>query len=92
MPYALFCNEAKLSKAYPTEADVWKLAVRSGLVVDNVSEHEKPSPRPVLDNDYEIRPCRADPQEDPAENQAEAEREDPLDFQQHSPGALSGSR
>jgi len=58
MPYALFCNEAKLSKAYPTEADVWKLAVRSGLVVDNVSEHEKPSPRPVLDNDYEIRPCR----------------------------------
>jgi hypothetical protein len=22
MPYALFCNEAKLSKAYPTEADV----------------------------------------------------------------------
>ena len=24
MPYALFCNDAKLSKAYPTEADVWK--------------------------------------------------------------------
>ena len=32
MPYALFCNEAKLSKAYPTEADVWKLARQSGLV------------------------------------------------------------
>ena len=31
MPYALFCNEAKLSKAYPTEADVWKIAQRSGL-------------------------------------------------------------
>ena len=48
MPYALFCNEAKLSKAYPTEADVWKLARQSGLVVDAVSEEEKPAPRPVL--------------------------------------------
>jgi hypothetical protein len=58
MPYALFSNEAKLSKAYPTEADVWKLARQSGLVVDAVSEEEKPAPRPVLDNDYEIKPCR----------------------------------
>src|SRR5437764_4608779 len=48
MPYALFCNEAKLSKAYPTEADVWKLAQQSGLVVDVVSDEEKPHPRPVL--------------------------------------------
>src|SRR5664279_3655294 len=58
MPYALFSNDAKLSKAYPTEADVWKHARQSGLVVDVMS------PRPVLDNDYEIRPCRPDPQED----------------------------
>jgi len=79
MPYALFSNDAKLSKAYPTEADVWKHARQSGLVVDVVSGAEKPVPQPVLDNDYEIRPCRPDPQEDPAE--AEAEREDPLDFQ-----------
>ena len=57
MPYALFCNEARLSKTYPTEADVWKLARQSGLVVDAVSEEEKPAPRPVLDNDYEIRPA-----------------------------------
>ena len=42
MPYALFYNEAKLSKAYPTEADVWKLAQQSGLVVDAISEEEKP--------------------------------------------------
>ena len=41
MPYALFSNEAKLSKAYPTEADVWKLAQKCGLVVDVVSEEEK---------------------------------------------------
>ena len=26
MPYALFSNDAKLSKTYPTEADVWKVA------------------------------------------------------------------
>ena len=61
MPYALFCNEAKLSKTYPTEADVWKQARQSGLVADVVSEKERPSPRPVLDNDYEIRPCPPDP-------------------------------
>jgi hypothetical protein len=58
MPYALFSNDAKLSKAYPTEADVWKLARQSGLVVDAATEEEKAAPRPVLDNDYEIRPCR----------------------------------
>ena len=81
MPYALFSKEAKLSKAYPTEADVWKLARKSGLVVDVVSEDDKPAPRPVLDNDYEIRRCRPDHQEDPAKNQAEAEREEDMDFQ-----------
>ena len=78
MPYALFCSDAKLSKAYPTEADVWKVAQKSGLVVDVVSEDAKVAPRPVLDNDYEIRPCQPDPQEDPAENKAEAERDSQL--------------
>jgi hypothetical protein len=61
MPYALFSNDAKLSKAYPTEADVWKHARLSGLVIDVASEEEKAAPRPVLDNDYEIKPCRPDP-------------------------------
>jgi hypothetical protein len=75
MPYALFSNEAKLSKTYPTEADVWKLARRSGLVIDVEAKDGKPAPQPVLDNDYEIRPCRPDPQEDPARNQAEAEHQ-----------------
>jgi hypothetical protein len=75
MPYALFSNDAKLSKAYPTEADVWKVAKKSGLVVDVVSDEEKPTPRPVLENDYEIRPCKPDPQEDPAQNKADAERD-----------------
>jgi hypothetical protein len=84
MPYALFSNEAKLSKAYPTEADVWKLAQQSGLVVDAVSDEEKPTPRPVLDNDYEIRPCQPDPHEDPAINQAEAELEAEQELQLRS--------
>jgi hypothetical protein len=78
MPYALFCNEAKLSKAYPTEADVWKHARNSGLVVDVATDDDK---RPVLENDYEIRPCRPDPHEDPARKQAEAEREAEFEFQ-----------
>ena len=75
MPYALFCHEAKLSKAYPTEADVWKLAQQSGLVVDVISDEEIPVPRPLLDNDYEIRACQPDPDEDPARNKAEADRD-----------------
>ena len=81
MPYALFSKEAKLSKTYPTEADVWKHARKSGLVVDVLSDEDAPTPRPVLANAYEIRPCRPDPHEDPAKNQAEADREEEQDFQ-----------
>jgi hypothetical protein len=74
MPYALFSDGAKISKSYPTEADVWRLARKSGLVVDVATEDDKPVPHPLLDNDYEIRPCSADPQEDPEQNRADAER------------------
>ncbi len=84
MPYALFSNDAKLSKTYPTEADVWKLAQRCGLVVDAVSEAETASPRPVLDNDYEIRSCQPDPYEDPARNKAEAEADARSEIQLNS--------
>ena len=81
MPYALFSNDDKLSKAYPTEADVWRHARLSGLVVDTVSEEENADPRPVLDNDYEVRPCDPDPHEDPVKNKADAEREAELALQ-----------
>jgi hypothetical protein len=81
MPYALFSHDAKLSKAYPTEADVWKQARKCGLVVDVATEEKKAAPRPVLDNDYEIKPCRPDPHEDPVQNKAEAEREAQLEPQ-----------
>ena len=81
MPYALFCNEAKLSKAYPTEADVWKHANDSGLVVDIVSNNDDtPAARPVLDYDYQIKSCQPDPQENPEQNKADAERALQLEF------------
>jgi hypothetical protein len=63
MPYALFCEDAKISKAYQTEAEVWKHAVENGLVVDVASDAEHPTPRRILDNNYEIRPCKDDPPE-----------------------------
>ena len=81
MPYALFSSDAKLSKAYPTAADVWTIARKSGLVVDIVSERDDGRPRPVLDHDYEIRPCQLEPHEDPARNKADAEQEAQTELQ-----------
>ena len=74
MPYALFSNDAKLSKAYPTAADVWKIAQKSGLVVDVVSGEDSTGPHPVLDHDYEITRCQREPHEPPAGNTADAAR------------------
>jgi len=81
MPYALFWHEARLSKAYPTEADVWKQARQSGLLVDVSSGDNGAAPRLVFENDYEIRPCPPDhPQGDSAETQAGAEWRDETDL------------
>ena len=60
MPYALFCQDAKISKAYSTEADVWKHADENGLVVDVNSDSDDHEPIRVLDNDYTIQPCAPD--------------------------------
>jgi hypothetical protein len=92
MPYALFSQDAKLSNAYPNESDVWKLARKSGLVVDAAPKDGEPAPQPVLDNDYEIRPCRPDPQEDPAKNQADAERAAEREFELSSSELDSAER
>lgn len=73
MPYALFCDDAQLSKAYPTEADVWKLASQSGLVIDVEAQNSRPTPRRILDNAYEIRPCQAEPGESPEQNERDAQ-------------------
>ncbi|UWU82149.1 hypothetical protein N2605_21330 [Bradyrhizobium yuanmingense] len=84
MPYALFCNDAQISKAYPSEADVWKLAERSGLVVDVTADDERPGPHRVLDNDYKIEPCQAAQGEDPAKNKAEADRQSRMELELNS--------
>ncbi len=60
MPYALFSQDAKISKAFVTEADVWKHAAENGLVVEVASAEESPETKRVLDNDYIIKPCPAD--------------------------------
>ena len=46
-----------------------------------VSKDDKAAPHPVLDHDYEIKPCQLEPHEDPARNQAEAEREAQMELQ-----------
>lgn len=70
MPYALFCDDARVSKIYPTQADVWKHAKESGLVIDTATDTD--TPRHVLDNGYEIRACAPEPGEDPERNEREA--------------------
>ena len=79
MPYALFSDDAQLSKTYPTEADVWKLAADSGLVTDVEARNGQPMPRRVLDNNYEIRPCEIAPGECPEHNKMKSREE--IDFQ-----------
>ncbi|UZE47673.1 hypothetical protein [Rhodopseudomonas sp. P2A-2r] len=85
MPYALFCDDAKLSRSYPTEADVWKLARDSGLVTDIETKAAQPTPRRVLDNDYEIRPCEAEPGECPEKNKVAAREEKDFQLELKSP-------
>ena len=80
MPYALFSNDSKLSKAYPTEADVWRLARQSGLVVDVTVSARRPAVHLQLDNDYEIKACAAEPEEDPWQNRAEADQDFNIPF------------
>lgn len=70
MPYALYCDDAKISQAYPTEASVWKHAEDSGLVIDDPDD-ETSRPRRILDNGYEIRACSAEPGDNPDRNESE---------------------
>lgn len=58
MPYALFSNSVKVSKAFPSKSDVWQHAVESGLVMEVGSGEEDP-PRRLLDTGYAIRECIA---------------------------------
>jgi hypothetical protein len=62
MPYALFSNSEKVSKAFPSKSEVWQHATESGLVVEVGSREEDP-PRQILDMGYAIHECSPDPDE-----------------------------
>jgi hypothetical protein len=62
MPYALFSNATKVSKAFASKADVWRHADESGLVTE-VGLGEEDPPRRILDMDYAIKECAPDPAE-----------------------------
>jgi hypothetical protein len=51
MPYALFEQEYRLSRTFPTATDVWRCAEDCGLVTDDADGRRK------LDDGYAIKPC-----------------------------------
>ncbi len=64
MPYALFENDEKMSRAFPTEADVWRRAEEAGLVSTGLEGAK------TLDEGLVVKPCAPDPDEpgEPAED------------------------
>lgn len=67
MPYALFANSTKVSKAFASKSDVWRHAEESGLVTE-VGLGEEDPPRRILDMDYRIEQCAPDPVEHVSEH------------------------
>lgn len=59
MPYALFENEYRLSRAFPTENDVWRCADDCGLVVDDPNGEQR------LEAGYSVKPCAPDAVQNP---------------------------
>jgi len=55
MPYAVFEDDQKLSRSFPTKEEAIRKADEAGLVVDEAKG------APVLDNDLSIKPCPPDP-------------------------------
>ena len=55
MAYAVFKDDQKLSRTFPTKKEALKNADEAGLV-DNTEG------TPVLENDLTIKPCAADPE------------------------------
>jgi hypothetical protein len=54
MAYALFKDEEKLSRTFPTEKETLEKADQAGLV-------EHTDGQPVLEDDLTIKPCPPDP-------------------------------
>jgi len=73
MPFALFDQDIRISKAYPTAEQVWKHAYEAGLVVEKRGESSGTLEQSALDGGYEIKPCDPEPTEDPVRNEVEAE-------------------
>jgi hypothetical protein len=61
MPYALFVEVHQISRALPTEHDVWHYADDAGLVVDSLIQDSTGKPERVLEQGYSIR--EAEPEE-----------------------------
>ena len=55
MPYAIFEDDQKLSRAFPTKKEALRKADEAGLVVDESQG------KLVLDNDLSIKACPPDP-------------------------------
>ncbi len=61
MSYALFEENEKLTRSFPTRQEVWNAAERAGLVVPG------PDGKMQLEDHFEIKPCEPDPEEVPAD-------------------------
>ncbi|CCD88228.1 conserved protein of unknown function [Bradyrhizobium sp. ORS 285] len=57
VPYALFENDERLTRPFRTEREVWEAAEQADLVTLD------PHGEKVLDNNFEIKPCEATPDE-----------------------------
>lgn len=57
MSYAMFEDDEKLTRSFPSREQVWKAAEQAGLVVPDA--HGKM----VLEDHFEIKPCEPDPDE-----------------------------
>jgi hypothetical protein len=57
MSYALFEDEEKLTRSFPTRQEVWNAAERAGLIVPG------PDGKMALEDHFEIKPCEPDPNE-----------------------------
>jgi hypothetical protein len=64
MSYALFEDDEKLTRSFPTRQGVWNAAERAGLVVPG------PDGMMALEDHFEIKPCEPDPDEVPTDPDA----------------------
>jgi hypothetical protein len=94
--YALFENDERLTRPFRTEREVWEAAERADLTTTD------PHGGRVLDNNFEIKPCEASPDElfatngqdiffpeRTTERNSEGRASDPASSPQSSPNSTS---